>query len=239
MSTTEETVWFITGTSRGIGLEMTRQLLRTPANTVIAACRNPSKADALRSLANGKLHVVALDVVDRESVRKCAEEVTALVGDKGIDYLVNNAGVASGGMDTAYDMDLDVLQQTFQTNVMGPAYVTQCLIPLVEKSRKKVVLNISSALGSNALNIPGAGHLFASYSISKAAMNMLTTKQARGNKKVIVVCMEPGWLKTDLGGPHAALEVSEGVTGVLKVITAVTPENSGQFIDYKGDHLQW
>ncbi len=82
-------------TSRGIGLEMTRQLLRTPSNTVIAACRNPSKADALRALADGKLHIVALDVVDRESVRKCAEEVTALVGDKGLDYLVNNAGVVS------------------------------------------------------------------------------------------------------------------------------------------------
>ncbi|KAI0703668.1 NAD-P-binding protein [Cerioporus squamosus] len=232
MAATEETVWFITGTSRGIGLEMTRQLLQTPSNTVIAACRNPSKADALRALANSKLHIVAIDVIDRESVRKCAEE--------GIDYLVNNAGVILGGMDTAYDMDMDVLQQTFLTNVVGPAYVTQCLIPLVEKSRRKVVLNISSAVGSNTLEVPaGMGHMFASYAISKAAMNMLTTKQTRGNKKVTFVCMEPGWLKTDAGGPHATLEVSEGVEGVLKVITAVTPENSGQFIDYKGDHLPW
>ncbi|KAI0718148.1 NAD-P-binding protein [Cerioporus squamosus] len=242
MAAAEETVWIITGTSRGIGLEMTRQLLSSPTNTVIAACRNPSKAEALRALAGsakGKLHIVTLDVLDRESIRKCSEEVATIVGDKGIDYLVNNAGVASGGMDTAYDMDMDVLQQTFLTNVVGPACITQCFIPLVQKSRKKVVLNISSALGSNALDIPGAGHMFASYAISKAAMNMLTTKQARGNKNVIVVCMEPGWLKTDLGGPHAMLEVSEGVKGVLKVITAVTPENSGQFIDYKGDHLKW
>ena len=115
----EEIVWFITGyvkaslsaqhaspnhtcvcsigsTSRGIGLEMTKQLLKTPTNTVIAACRNPSKADALRTLADGakgKLQIVALDVLDRESIRKCAEEVAGIVGDKGIDYLVNNAGV--------------------------------------------------------------------------------------------------------------------------------------------------
>ena len=77
---------------------MTRQLLESPTNTVIAACRNPSKADALRTfagVANGKLHIVALDVLDRESIRKCAEEVAEIVGDKGIDYLVNNAGVVS------------------------------------------------------------------------------------------------------------------------------------------------
>ena len=75
---------------------MTKQLLKTPTNTVIAACRNPSKADALRTLADGakgKLQIVALDVLDRESIRKCAEEVAGIVGDKGIDYLVNNAGV--------------------------------------------------------------------------------------------------------------------------------------------------
>ena len=70
-------------------------------------------------------------------------------------------------------MDLDVLQQTFLTNVAGPAYITQRFIPLVEKSRKKVILNITSALGSNALDIPGAGHMFTSYGISKAAMNLL------------------------------------------------------------------
>ncbi|RPD56614.1 C-factor [Lentinus tigrinus ALCF2SS1-7] len=242
MAATEETVWFITGTSRGIGLEMTRQLLQTPSNTVVASCRNPSKADALRALAGvaqGKLHIVALDVVDFESIRKCAQEVSAIVGDTGIDYLVNNAGVASGGPDTAYDMDMDVLQRTFLTNVVGPAYITQCFIPLVETSRRKVVLNISSGLGSNAFKIPGVEHMFTSYAISKAAMNMLTTKQARGNKNIVVVCMEPGWLKTELGGPHAKLEVSEGVEGVLKVITSVTPENSGQFIDYKGDHWPW
>lgn len=70
-------------------------------------------------------------------------------------------------------MDLDVLQQTFLTNVAGPAYITQRFIPLVEKSRKKVILNITSALGSNTLDIPGAGHMFTSYGISKAAMNLL------------------------------------------------------------------
>ena len=197
-------------TSRGIGLEMTRQLLRTPTNRVIAACRNPSNALALRTIsgvAKGKLHIIALDVLDRESIRKCAEEVAHIVGDKGIDYLVNNAGVVSlvspnrrgtvgqltvspcprlqcsGGPDTTYDMDMDALQQTFLTNVAGPAYITQCLIPLVENSHRKVVLNMSSGLGSNAFKTPpGVEHLFASYSISKAAMNMLVRRGLRNHQ---------------------------------------------------------
>ena len=77
-------------------MELARQLLEVPSNTVFAACRNPSKADALHALkdtARGTLHVVQLEVTDRESVKSCATEVADIVGERGIDYLVNNAGV--------------------------------------------------------------------------------------------------------------------------------------------------
>ncbi|RDX40549.1 NAD(P)-binding protein [Lentinus brumalis] len=92
----QEYVWLITGANRGIGLEMVKQLLQSPSNTVVAACRSPAKATELQQLAEkagGKLHVVALDVSDKESVNKAAKEVAGILGGRGIDYLVNNAGV--------------------------------------------------------------------------------------------------------------------------------------------------
>ena len=83
--------------SRGIGLELTRQLLQSPTNTVIAACRTPSKAVALQDLAKvgkGTLHVVKVDLDDTESIRAAAEEVARILGNKGVDYIINNAGVS-------------------------------------------------------------------------------------------------------------------------------------------------
>ncbi len=82
--------------NRGIGLEMVKQLLQSPSNIVVAASRNPAKATELQGLAekaNGKLHLVILDVTDKESINKAAKEVAGFLGGKGIDYLINNAGV--------------------------------------------------------------------------------------------------------------------------------------------------
>ena len=116
MTSEEQFAWFITGYARspwhaarrltflppsaspGIGLEMTRQLLQSSSNTVIAACRTPSKAVALKDLqkeAKGKLHVVKIDIDNPESIRACADETTQALGNKGIDYIVNNAAVKS------------------------------------------------------------------------------------------------------------------------------------------------
>ena len=119
-SSKSETVWFVTGyandlahfvftnlichrshvhrTSRGIGLEITKQLLQSPDNIVLAACRTPSKADALQALtasAGARLHILRLDVDDTQSINDAAGEAAQIVGDKGIDYLINNAGIVS------------------------------------------------------------------------------------------------------------------------------------------------
>ncbi|TFK87318.1 NAD(P)-binding protein [Polyporus arcularius HHB13444] len=117
-------VWLITGASRGIGLELTKQLLDAPSHFVVAACRNPSSASGLKALAvtaNDRLHTVRMDVSDASSIRSCADEVCTILGDRrvGVDYLVNNAGVALRP-DTAYGMDVDDMLQTFVTNVAGP-----------------------------------------------------------------------------------------------------------------------
>lgn len=159
--------------NRGIGLELARQLLQQPSNTIIGTARDPAKATALRALeedGKGTLHVVGLDTIDRESVRKAAGEVKAILGpDGGIDYLVNNAGIAED--DSPYTINIDVLEKILKTNVSGPAYVSQVFLPFVEKSTKKTIVNISSSMGSMVWKMAGARA--ASYSISKAALNML------------------------------------------------------------------
>ncbi|TFK89373.1 NAD(P)-binding protein [Polyporus arcularius HHB13444] len=235
----EEYVWLITGANRGIGLEIVQQLLQSPSNIVIAACRNPAKATELQELAKkagGKVHVVELDVSDKESINKAAKEVSEILGGKGIDYLVNNAGVSLGGYDTAFSMDLDILKKTFVTNVAGTASVAQAFVGLVEKSEKKTIVNISSTVGSIGSD-PGAP--LASYAISKTALNMLTYKQAKEKPQITVVSMCPGWLQTDLGGSNATYPVSVGVAGVLKTILSLKPEDSGQFFNFRGERVPW
>ncbi|KAI0737547.1 NAD-P-binding protein [Daedaleopsis nitida] len=232
-------VWFITGTSRGIGLEMTRQLLDSPANTVIAACRAPSKASALHELATsakGTLHVVPVDVDGRESIHACAAEVARILGDKGVDYVINNAGVNTTQEDHAFTMGVDAMTKNFHTNVAGPAHVAQAFCALLEKSGKKTLVNISSVLGSNGTDY-GASH--ASYSVSKAAVNMLTTKQAKERPDLTVISLCPGWLQTEMGGPKAPHPVDVGVAGLLHVIQSLTPDKSGRFFNFEGKELPW
>lgn len=181
---------------------MARQLLQVEGNLVVAGVRTPSQATALMKLesgAKGRLYLVSIDINEKESVCACADEVARLVGDKGVDYIVNNAAVVSCGSwetppsplpgvlselmclchlllqniaqeDYAFTADIEVLQKVFLTNVAGPAYVAHAFLPLLEKSKKKSIVNISSTLGSLNADF-GAYHT--SYSISKAALNML------------------------------------------------------------------
>ncbi|KAI0367403.1 NAD-P-binding protein [Pilatotrama ljubarskyi] len=234
-----QVVWLITGTNRptGIGFELTKQLLESPSNIIIAACRDPSKAPALNALAEsnkGRVHVVQLDIADRKSVNDSVQKIVSALGAKGIDYLINNAGVIDGGEDKAFD--LDVLQRTFEINVSGTAHVSQAYLPLLEKGTKKTIVNVSSTAGSIGIDL---GPLYASYSISKAGLNMLTYKQAKERPDLTVICMCPGHLKTDKGGPNATTEVSVGVAGVLKAVNALKPEDSGKFFSYDGTLRPW
>lgn len=91
---TQSTTWLVTGSSRGIGFEVVKQLASDPSKEIFATCRNPDSASTLKSLP-GKLHVLMLDVDDEASIRNAAEAVSAILGDRGLDYLINNAGIVS------------------------------------------------------------------------------------------------------------------------------------------------
>ncbi|KAH9852411.1 NAD-P-binding protein [Lenzites betulinus] len=236
------TTWLITGANRGIGFEIVRQLLESPENLVVAACRNPDKATALRELksaSQGTLHIIQIDVSDFDSVRAAAPQLEKLLGETGLDYLINNAGVVS--FDTVFEIDPEATLSSFRTNALGPALVSQACLPLLKKSRSKKILHISSTSGSiGSLELTPTAYLsIPSYSMSKAALNMLAYKQKLEHPDLTVITLCPGWVKTDMGGKDAALEPRESVAGILKVITSATTADGGKFLRWNGENIPW
>jgi len=227
----------VTGASRGLGLEFTRQLLAR-GDRVIAACRDPQHAGALRALADahpGRVHARPLDIADTGSIAAFTEDA-ARVFD-GIDLLLNNAGKLVRG-ERFGSVEAASLQSSFATNAAGPYLLTQALAPLLAKGEHAVVANISSQLGSiartNSFYTP-------TYAISKAALNMATVLLAHGlaDRGVCVIAFHPGWVKTDMGGADAPLAASASVAGMLNVISGIKMEDSGRFVDYQGNSMPW
>ncbi|KAH9887905.1 C-factor [Cubamyces lactineus] len=217
---------------------MTRQLLADPSNTVIATCRNPDGATGLHALkdsAKGTLHIVQLDVSDEESIRNSYKAVEPLIGDKGLDYLYNNAAI-NEGFDTAFNFTSDRMLRTIKANLIGPAVIAQTYLPLLEKGKRKVIVNMSSGLASIGLDL---GDKCATYSISKTALNMLTYKQKAERPDITAILIDPGWVKTEMGGEGAVLEPEFSVSNVLRVVTGLTNKDSGKFFRYTGEEIPW
>jgi NAD(P)-dependent dehydrogenase (short-subunit alcohol dehydrogenase family) len=227
----------VTGSNRGLGLEFVRQLLAR-GDRVYAACRHPGRALALTELAAahpGHLAVLPLETDKERSIAELARETAALTDT--LDVLINNAGMLVSG-ERFGSLAAKSFNDTFATNVSGPLLLTQALAPLLEKGSNPVVFNISSILGSightNAFGAP-------SYAISKAALNMATRQLAfaLAPRGVTVVCAHPGWVKTDMGGAGAEIAPQTSVGGLIKVLDAITPADTGTFFDYRGKKLAW
>jgi NAD(P)-dependent dehydrogenase (short-subunit alcohol dehydrogenase family) len=237
----------VTGANRGLGLEFARQLAAA-GDEVVATARHPKTADDLNKLATrsgGRVTVVRLDVGDPGDIEAAALHV----GERfdAVDVLVNNAGIwmapdqpdrASSG--PLADLRPDAVTEVIRINAVGPLAVTQALAPRLAAAGQAVVLNISSWLGS----LEGAarqGRSNLAYGMSKAALNMLTLRLAAelADQGTIVVSMSPGWVATDMGGPSAPLEPPESVKGMLNVLDALTPAQSGTFLDHAGAVVPW
>ncbi|KAI0628089.1 NAD-P-binding protein [Trametes polyzona] len=241
-SQTRPTTWLVTGTSRGIGLEIARQLAENPNNVVVATCRTPSKATALNALkdtAKGKLHVVGLDVSDFDEIRALLAVLEPILGEYGLDYLINNA--ATYTQDTAFTIDPETMVDVYRVNAVAPALLSKVLLPLLEKAGTKKILNISSTSAS----FQAAGTLapihqkITAYSMSKSALNMLTYRQKVDRPDFTVIALCPGWVKTDMGGDEALLDPQESISGIIDVITKATTADSGRFLRYNWEELPW
>lgn len=235
----------VTGANKGIGLETARQLAQKGMTVLLGArdsVRGESAAAALRK--DGlDVRFLQLDVTDESSIRDAAARIESELGR--LDVMVNNAGVSIGAVEsTPSTAKMADIRATFDVNFFGMIAATQAMLPLLRKSAAGRIVNLTSILGSlgehSDPNSPIHGKLYMAYNASKAAVNMFTVNLAhelRGTK-IKVNAAHPGWVKTDLGGEAAPLEVGEGAfTGIY---LATLPDNgpSGGFY-HQTVHMRW
>ena len=226
----------ITGANRGLGLEFTRQYL-AEGYAVIAATRNPGAAHRLRQLerdSKGRLTLLEADVADTASVRRAA----ALVQTPAIDVLINNAGVYGGEAQTIGSIDYHEWMRVLDINVLGPMRVCEAFLDRVAQSDRRLIVTITSGMGSLADNTSGG---YIAYRTSKAAVNMAMRTAAIDLRQRGITCvvLNPGWVRTDMGGPNAKLSPEESVTAMRRVIAELGPNNSGRFYNYDGREYHW
>ncbi len=225
----------ITGANRGLGLEFVRQYAGEGWR-VLACCREPGRATALAELADGsggKVSVHRVDVADRGSVDLLARELAGTA----IDLLLNNAGTF-GDRKGLGELDYDTWLATLAVNTLGPVKMTEAFREHVAASDAKLVVQITSKMGSIADNTSGGGYVYRS---SKAALNMANKSLALDlvPQGITCVVLHPGWVVTDMGGPSAPLQPAESVGGMRKVIARLTTADAGRFFDYAGAEIPW
>jgi NAD(P)-dependent dehydrogenase (short-subunit alcohol dehydrogenase family) len=236
-----ETV-LVTGANRGIGLEHVRQALAA-GQFVIAACRTPEKATALDDLQQHFPERLRIEPLDTGAAGSIAALASRLDGVS-IDILINNAGLYGGGWDdsaarqTLEGMDYDQWEEILRVNVIGVFRLTVALLPNLKRGERKLVMMMSSDLGSIANNTQGQSH---AYRTSKAALNMLTKGLSIDLREqgVTVMSMAPGWTQTDLGGANAPWPVDESVRRQREVIAEMTFARSGEFLNLNGKPVPW
>src|SRR5271168_356161 len=246
LMSTDKKVALITGGNKGIGLETARQLGKLGI-TVLVGARDLAKGEA--AVAELKkdgvdARAVKLDVdnsADYDAVAKLIEK------DYGVlDILINNAGImidSRKGNETSKTSQ-DVLRKTFNTNFFAVVGLTQALLPLLRKSLGGRIVNLSSILGSNTLHATPGSFIYDAktfaYDASKAALNSFTIHLAHELKdtKIKVNSAHPGWVKTEMGGEGAMLEIEEGAKTSVELATLPADGPNGEFL-HLGKALPW
>ena len=252
----------VTGASRGLGLELARQYVHktkegdaTPAWRVVVCCRgDPSQelSDVLRQGRHDGCDTlcITLDVACSDAFDANFRNALKSIGR--IDVLINNAGVCIGRECAVGNVDYDAWTRSFDTNVMGSMRVLEHCLPHLAPDA--TVVNISGRMGSIGRVLSGLGASSATtqdvvYRTTKAALNMMTVCAAaemRTNpktKSVKVIAVDPGWMNTDMGSRggtiKAPLEPRESAAGIVALIESLTPEDSGKFLNWRGEEMPW
>ena len=226
----------VTGANRGLGLEFARQYA-ADGWRVHAACRAPNDAKDLQKAAagsGGRVHLLALDVTDTTSVRSAA----GALGGEAIDVLVNNAGVGGPRNERLGRLDYAAWERVLDVNTLGPMRVIEAFVDNVAKSREKKIVTITSGMGSIADNTSGGAY---AYRTSKAAVNMVVKSLSLdlAPRGIVCVVMNPGWVRTDMGGPRGTLSPQDSIRAMRGVIAALKPGDTGKFFNYNGKSYPW
>ena len=216
----------VTGANKGIGFEVARQLARLGLKVFLGA-RNPKTGREAAEKLGGEGEVVFLeiDVSDRDSIRRAAEEFARQA--KCLDVLVNNAGVLLDDNGNALTVTPEIFQDTLRTNTLGPWLVAQAFTPLLKKSAAPRIVNVSS--GGGQLE-DGADGWAPGYCVSKTALNGVTVQLAAALPKFAVNSVCPGWVRTDMGGENATRSVGEGAATIVWLATEAPQDLTGKFV---------
>jgi NAD(P)-dependent dehydrogenase (short-subunit alcohol dehydrogenase family) len=210
-------VALVTGTSRGIGAEIARQLASDHGFMVFAGARDPDDVDEAEGIVP-----IELDVTDQAEVDDAQERIGSEVGH--LDALVNNAGVYGDPVGAA-DYDLERAHEVLEVNTFGPWRLIEAFLPLLRRSDAPRIVNVSSGAGQLADMNGGRG----AYRVSKAALNALTRTLAWDERGVKINVMCPGWVRTDMGGSGASRSIEEGADTAVWLATLPDDGPTGGF----------
>uniref|UniRef100_A0A8B9NJS3 C-factor n=1 Tax=Accipiter nisus TaxID=211598 RepID=A0A8B9NJS3_9AVES len=235
----------VTGSNRGIGLELVRQLAASPRppQHIFATCRDPEgpRGKALQELAAQHPSIKLVQLVNLPSIRGAVRAVGSHLKDQGLNLLINNAGVSS-----------HATLRSLDSREIALVSLLQEFLPLLEKAAKGVgkeglscsraaVINISTKLGSIGLCLKVPEAPMYPYRASKAAQNMVTRCMAAElqDKGILCVAIHPGWVKTDMGTEKYHPLGQNSVQGILTVLANLSQDTSGAFLDWEGNTLPW
>lgn len=221
----------ITGANRGIGLELTRRYA-ADGWQVIACCRDPQAASALQAVP-GKVIMETLDVADYAAVDRLA----AAYAGTPIDLLLNNAGIYGNRDGSLKISDFDTYLKVLQVNSVAPMKLALAMLPSLKQAKAAKIATISSRMGSIT---HGSGGSYV-YRASKAAINAAMHNLALDLKPAGITCivLHPGWVKTDMGGAGADIDVATSAAGLKRVIDGAAMADTGKFFNYDGSEIPW
>lgn len=226
----------ITGANRGLGLQFARDYI-DEGYQVIAACRAPERASALRELqlkTPDRLKTLALDVTDATSITNAAQALHS----QPIDLLINNAGVMGPRAQNLGQLDYAEWAHVLAVNTFGPLRMIEAFTEHLERGTHKRIVTLTSGLGSIGDNTSGG---WIAYRTSKAALNMAVKSAAieLAARKLICIVINPGWVRTDMGGASATLSPAQSTAAMRRVIAGLKARDSGKFFNHDGREYAW
>jgi NAD(P)-dependent dehydrogenase (short-subunit alcohol dehydrogenase family) len=241
----DKKIALVTGANKGIGLETVRQLAQAGVVVYLGARDEVKGTDAAKKLRDEGFDVrfVPFDVTKQASIDAAVQRVTNDFGK--LDILVANAGIADWGVPASTESQ-EIWRRTFDTNVFGVVATSQAFLPLIKKSDAGRIVHLTSILGSLTLISdptspvgPSAGQ-GAAYAASKSALNMFTVQLAAELKgtNIKVNAAHPGWVKTDMGGEGATLDVPTGAKTSVALALLSADGPSGRYL-HLGNELPW